>query len=82
MTSPRKPSPLSRLKNLLSVRKAVPPEEQRARALIAAIDAGGIPLNPARVNDIARSLGLETSTSSPVGETITRIRAALARRGQ
>jgi hypothetical protein len=42
MTSPRKPGPRSRLKNLLSVRKAVPPEEQRARALIAAIDTGGI----------------------------------------
>ena len=81
MTSTRKPSPLSRLKDLLSVRKAVPPEEQRARALIAAIDAGGSPLNPAGVNDSARSLGLETSTSAPVGETITRIRAAMARTG-
>ena len=82
MTSTRKPGPMSRLKNLLSARKAVPPEEQRARALIAAIDAGGIPLSPARVNDIARSLGLEATASSPVGETITRIRAALARKNQ
>jgi len=36
---------MSRLKNLLSVRKAVPPQEQRARALIAAIDAGDILLH-------------------------------------
>jgi hypothetical protein len=49
--------------------------------LIAAIDAGGLPLNPARVNDIARSLGLEVSSKAPVEETIGRIRRALARAG-
>lgn len=50
------------------------PIEQRARSLLAAIDAGGIPLNPAIVNDIARKLGLEVSTQAPMDETITRIR--------
>jgi hypothetical protein len=47
--------------------------------LIAAIDAGGLPLNPARVNDIARQLGLEVSSRAPMHETIERIRQALRR---
>lgn len=51
----------------------------QARALIAAIDAGGVPLNPAKVNHIARNLGLEVSRQAPVEETIARIRAALSR---
>ena len=62
---------------------APPPAEAseiaQARKLIAAIDAGGIPLNPARVNHIARNLGLEVSSRAPVAETIERIRAALTR---
>jgi hypothetical protein len=53
--------------------------EQRARDLIAAIDAGGLPLNPARVNDIARQLGLEVSSKAPMPLTVERIRQALAR---
>jgi hypothetical protein len=58
--------------------KDASPERQRALDLIAAVDAGGLPLNPARVNDIARQLGLEVSTKAPVQDTIERIRAALA----
>lgn len=58
-----------------------PPEVRRARELVAAVDAGGVPLNPARVNAIARDLGLEVSRQAPVEETITRIRAALGRHG-
>lgn len=54
-------------------------EHQQARALIAAIDAGGLPLNPARVNQIARGLGLEVSRHAPVEDTVERIRRALAR---
>lgn len=54
-------------------------ELARGLALLAAIDAGGIPLNPARVNQLARDLGLEVSRSAPVEETIERIRAAVAR---
>lgn len=56
------------------------PEWQRARELIAAIDAGGMPLNPARVNDIARKIGLEVSPRAPLEDTIGRIRAALVYR--
>ena len=58
---------------------ALPPEVQRAREVIAAIDAGGTPLNPATINAIARQLGLEVSRKAPVEETIERIRAALER---
>ena len=66
------------LKTLLTAaRKDPSPERQRAIDLIAAIDAGGLPLYPGRVNDIARQLGLEVSSKAPVEDTIARIRAAL-----
>ena len=58
---------------------ATPPEIVRARLLIRAIDRGGIPLNPAKVNAIARDLGLEVSTRAPLEQTIARIRACLER---
>lgn len=57
----------------------VAPELRAARQLLTAIDAGGVPLNPARVNAIARDLGLEVSRKAAVEDTITRIRAAVAR---
>ena len=50
-----------------------------ARELIAAVDCGGIPLNPARVNALARDLGLEVSVHAPVEQTIERLRAWLQR---
>jgi hypothetical protein len=53
--------------------------EQRARDLIKAVDAGGLPLNAAIVNDIARQLGLEVSNRARMEETIARIRLALGR---
>ncbi len=53
--------------------------EQRAHDLIVAIDAGGLPLNAAVVNDIARSLGLEVSNRAHMKDTIARIRMALKR---
>jgi hypothetical protein len=56
-----------------------PPEVTQARDLVAAIDAGGLPLNPARVNVVARALGLEVSSRAPVTQTVERIRAALQR---
>ncbi|MBL8460602.1 MAG: hypothetical protein JNM92_14655 [Zoogloea sp.] len=62
----------------LSGRKALT-EIERASMLINAIDRGGIPLNPARVNAIARDLGLEVSRKAPVEETVERIRGCLAR---
>ena len=52
---------------------------EQARRLIDAIDRGGIPLNPAKVNAIARNLGLEVSRRAPVEHTIARIRAYLLR---
>jgi len=54
-------------------------ERERVLALLAAIDAGGMPLNPARVNDMARQLGLEVSPRAPMTETIERIRACTQR---
>lgn len=52
---------------------------QQARALLAAIDAGGVPLYPGKVNAIARALGLEVSSKAPVDETIARLREAVSR---
>ena len=52
---------------------------EQAQQLIVAIDRGGIPLNPAKVNAIARNLGLEVSRRAPVEQTIERIRAYLLR---
>ncbi len=54
-------------------------ENARARQLIAAIDRGGLPLNAARVNAIARDLGLEVSRKAPIEQTVQRIRQALTR---
>ena len=68
---------LAWLKSRFAAREPSP--EQRARDLIAAIDAGGVPLNPARVNDIARKLGLEVSSKASMTDTIARIREALLR---
>jgi hypothetical protein len=74
---------LQRCRQLLSLLSLAPPaaadEVARARALIAAVDRGGVPLNPAKVNQIARDLGLEVSSRAPVDETIERIRRALGR---
>jgi len=60
-------------------RQALSDPDEQAKKLIQAIDRGGIPLNPARVNYIARSLGLEVSTRAPVEQTIARIRACVQR---
>lgn len=69
------------LKNRLPRRQRSAPEILQARHLLAAVDRGGIPLNPARVNAIARDLGLDVSRKAPVESTIQRIRAAVARVG-
>lgn len=80
-----KPSPLRRLlaeraqalNEQTQAQVSGSPERQRAEALIAAVDAGGIPLHPAKVNQIARDLGLAVSREEPVEATISRIRAQL-----
>lgn len=53
---------------------------QMAPDLIQAVDQGGIALNPARINAIARRRGLEVSRHARVEDTIARIRQALERR--
>jgi hypothetical protein len=60
-------------------RPAALSDRQLAQDLIAAIDRGGLPLNPARVNQIARSLGLEVSRHAAMADTVERIRQALRR---
>ena len=67
------------LRRLLPQRQRQVPERAAAEALLRAIDRGGIPLNPAKVNAIARDFGLEVSPKAPVEQTIERIRAAVAR---
>jgi hypothetical protein len=67
------------LRRWLRLSPPPPIEVLHARRLIAAIDAGGIPLNPARVNQIARNLGLEVSRHASTDDTLKRIRAALDR---
>ena len=54
--------------------------EQRARDLLRAVDAGGLPLNVAVVNHIARELGLDVSRKARMPETIERIRKVMAAR--
>ena len=61
---------------LMVKNKPLTPRDQ-AKGLIKAIDAGGLPLNAARVNDIARQLGLDVATTAPVEVTIARIRKVL-----
>jgi hypothetical protein len=53
-------------------------KELQAKQLIKAIDRGGIPLNPMKVNSIARSLGLEVKTTAPMEETIERVRQKIS----
>lgn len=68
-----------KLMSMLVPEKQATQAEDQARALIKAIDAGGLPLNAARVNDIARRMGLDVSPRAQMGETIERIRKALQR---
>lgn len=75
----RKPRLLKWLKGLFVTRAKLPPEVQRAKEVIAAIDSGGIPLNPATINTIARDLGLEVPRRASVSDTIQRIRMAVER---
>ena len=75
----RVPKLFGQLKAALSGAKPPPTDYQRAQALIAAIDAGGVPLNAARVNNIARGLGLDVAAKAPIEDTLARIRVALRR---
>lgn len=74
-----KPKLIGQLMKWLLPRRTWPPEVQCARDLIAAVDAGGVPLHPGKVNQIARGLGLEVSSKAPVEDTIERVREAVKR---
>lgn len=79
MGSRRRKGILGWLKGLFAVPVQPVSDIEQARRLIAAIDRGGIPLNPARVNAVARNLGLEVSKQAAVADTIERLRAAVKR---
>ncbi|HNV60108.1 MAG TPA: hypothetical protein PKH72_10665 [Rhodoferax sp.] len=66
------------LTRLLPKRKPLTPD-QRARDLLTAIDAGGLPLHAGIVNDIARKLGLDVPMDAPMEVTIARIRNKIAK---
>lgn len=70
---------ISRVLNWLKPLDIMPAEIRRAKQLISAIDAGGIPLDPARIYRIAEDLGLEVSKKARIEDTIDRIRMALKR---
>jgi hypothetical protein len=67
------------LSKIFRLQGDIPPELRRARALLKAIDTGGVPMNPAKINEIARGFGLEVSRMAPVEDTIRRIREAVDR---
>jgi hypothetical protein len=48
-----------------------------AKQLLAAIDQGGAPTDPIRINNIGRALGLEVLASAPMADTIERIRVVV-----
>jgi hypothetical protein len=70
------------LRNRLSPRSRLPLEWQRAHDVVKAVDAGGMPLHPARINQIARDLGLDVDTRAPVEVTVERLRRLLRERAQ
>ena len=72
-------NPLKWLRSLFPSRPALPSEIERAKEVLAAIDKGGMPLNPAKINAIARDLGLEVRKNAPLEETVQRIHAAVLR---
>lgn len=82
MGSPRPHGFFAWLKNKLCPAPPRPGELDRAKSLLAAIDRGGIPLNPAIVNAIARDLGLEVSIHAAPEQTIERLRQAVTRAGE
>jgi len=67
------------IRALLRYRPLPSAAQQVALDLIKAIDEGGVPLHPARVNQIASQLGLPVSKTERVGDTVERIRTELKR---
>ncbi|MBI3095067.1 MAG: hypothetical protein HYY97_09365 [Rhodocyclales bacterium] len=79
MPSRRRTRLLKTLKALFGRGGKLPPELLAGKEVIDAVDAGGVPLYPARINQIARDLGLDVAASAPVEQTVERLRAAVAR---
>jgi hypothetical protein len=65
---------------LPSVENAQSQTIRRAQELIAAIDRGGIPLNPMIVNGIGRDMGISVLASDPMNLTIEKIRIKLKKK--
>ncbi len=70
---------ISRIFNWFQPADHTPAEIRRAKQLIAALDAGGIPLDPSIIVRIAEDLGLEVSKKARMEDTIERIRRAIER---
>ncbi len=70
---------ISLVKNWFKPADKVPSEIRRASQLVSAIDAGGIPLDPAIIVRIAEDLGLEVTRNARMEDTIERIRLAVKR---
>ncbi len=70
---------LRTLKSWVRRKPKLPRELQAGREVIAAIDAGGLPLDATRINRIARDLGLDVSPQAPLEDTVARLRAAVLR---
>jgi hypothetical protein len=70
---------ISRVLNWLKPTGNMPAEIRRAKQLVSAIDAGGIPLDPTRISRIAEDLGLEVLKNARMEDTIDRIRVAIKR---
>ena len=70
---------LRTLKAWLRRKPKLPCDLQAGKDVIEAIDAGGLPLDPGRINRIARAMGLEVSPKAAVEDTVERLRAAVGR---
>lgn len=73
---------LNWLRHKFSPQSRLPDEWQRAHDVVKAVDAGGMPLNPARINQIARDLGLDVDARAPVEVTVERLRRLLQERAR
>jgi hypothetical protein len=73
------PAALTTEQEPTAVAETIAPEIRNAIDLLAAIDSGGIPLNPAKLNNVAKEIGLDVRKSAKPEETIGRIRRAVER---
>jgi hypothetical protein len=74
-----KPTPKAAPKPAPAANVKLDEEYETARDLLKAIDKGGVPLNPVKLNNVGRALGLDISRSAKPEDTVERIRAAVQR---